>query len=460
VNAPRTTLLWLRQDLRLADHPALHHALERGSAVVPVYIDGAGEEGAWRAGAASRWWLHHSLAALDAALRAAGSRLILRRGPALETLRALARECSADAVTWNRRYEPLAIERDRALKAALQGDGLEVTSHNGALLVEPWAVQTKSGQPFRVYTPFWRTLMATLEPATPHPAPRTIPAPATWPASEPLAALDLLPAVRWDSGLVATWQPGEAGAATRLAAFCAQGLAGYRDRRDRPDIEGTSRLSPHLHFGELSPRQLWHAIGAAEARRGLPAAEWRHGKFLAELIWREFAHHLLFHFPATVDAPLQEAFRRFPWREDAAQLAAWQRGRTGIALVDAGMRELWSTGWIHNRVRMVAASFLVKNLRIDWRHGARWFWDTLVDADLASNTLGWQWVAGCGADAAPYFRVFNPQTQAEKFDPDGAYRARWLGAGDRARAPLVDLGASRTAALEAWRAMRAAAGDS
>jgi len=451
------TILWLRRDLRLTDNPALQHALQRGGAVVPIYIDSAAEEGAWAPGAASRWWLHRSLAALDAALRRLGSRLLLRRGAALSVLQQLVRDTGADAVVWNRRYEPAAIERDRAVKAALQEAGVLVASHNGALLLEPWEISSKSGGPFRVYTPYWRQLLATLQPATPLPAPTAIAAPERWPQSATLADLELLPRIEWYGGMEAAWQPGEMGAAARLAEFCEQGLESYRDRRERPAIKGTSRLSPHLHFGELSPRQLWHAIGAAEARRGLPAAEWRHGKYLGELIWREFAHHLLYHFPHSATEPLQAAFRNFPWREDAGLLEAWQHGRTGIPLVDAGMRELWSTGWMHNRVRMVAASFLVKNLRIGWQHGARWFWDTLVDADLASNTLGWQWVAGCGADAAPYFRVFNPLTQAAKFDPDGHYVRRWLDEAALARPPVVDLAASRAAALAAWRAMRAAA---
>ena len=450
------TLLWLRQDLRLADNPALQEALRHGGPVIPVYIDAAEEEGAWRPGAASRWWLHHSLAALDAALRERGARLVLRRGPALAALRALIAESGAARVVWNRRYEPAVLERDRVVKSALQDAGVQASSHNGALLIEPWEVSNRGGGPFRVFTPFWRRLMSTLQPAAPLHAPPQLPAPPVWPRSDGLGELALLPRLAWYRGLETAWQPGEAGAAQRLESFCATDLDGYRDRRERPALAGTSRLSPHLHFGELSPRQLWHAIGAAETRRGLPAAEWRHGKFLAELLWREFAHHLLFHFPHTVDAPLQESFRAFPWREDPDQLAAWQRGRTGIALVDAGMLELWNTGWMHNRVRMVVASFLVKNLRIDWRQGARWFWDTLVDADLASNTLGWQWAAGCGADAAPYFRIFNPQTQAQKFDPDGAYVGRWLDEAARARPPLVDLGASRAAALEAWRSVRAA----
>jgi deoxyribodipyrimidine photo-lyase len=371
-------------------------------------------------------------------------------------LRELVATTGATAVSWNRRYEPLVIERDRIVKGALQHSGVQVASHNGALLVEPWEISNKTGGPFRVYTPYWRRLMSTLQPTAPLPAPARIPGPTRWPDGDALAGFGLLPRIAWHQGIEAAWQPGEAGAARRLAMFCDTGLAGYRDRRERPDMQGTSRLSPHLHFGELSPRQLWQAVGAAEERRGLPAAEWRHGKYLAELIWREFAHHLLFHFPHTVSEPLQSAFRAFPWREDPGLLAAWQRGRTGIALVDAGMRELWSTGWMHNRVRMVVASFLVKNLRISWQQGARWFWETLVDADLASNTLGWQWAAGCGADAAPYFRIFNPRTQAARFDPDGDYAGRWLDAQARALPPVVDLVESRAAAIEAWRAMRAA----
>jgi deoxyribodipyrimidine photo-lyase len=456
VTSTAPTILWLRQDLRLGDNPALQHALERGGPVIPLYIDSAAEEGDWAPGAAARWWLHRSLAALDAALRRLGSRLLLRRGPALPVLQQLVRDTGAGAVAWNRRYEPALVARDRAVQEGLRASGVLVTTHNGALLAEPWEVVTRDGGPFRVYTPFWRRLMATLQPASPLPAPQALASPRRWPQGDALDDLALLPRIAWYRGLEAAWSPGEAGAAARLAAFCAGGLDGYRDRRDRPAFEATSRLSPHLHFGELSPRQLWHAIGAAESRRGLPAAEWRHGKFLAELLWREFAHHLLYHFPHSVAEPMRPAFRAFPWREDAALLAAWQHGRTGIPLVDAGMRELWTTGWMHNRVRMVAASFLVKNLRIDWRHGARWFWDTLVDADLANNTLGWQWVAGCGTDAAPYFRVFNPVAQAAKFDPDGAYVRRWLDAAALARAPIVDLVASRAEALAAWRALRAA----
>jgi deoxyribodipyrimidine photo-lyase len=413
------TLVWFRQDLRLADNPALSAALARGGPVVPVYIDSESEEGDWPAGAASLWWRHHSLASLEASLQAAGSRLVLRRGPALATLRELARECGADAIYWNRRYEPAVRERDARIKEALRADGFVAESRNGALLAEPWELRTQGGGPFQVFTPYWRKLLATIEPPRLLPAPAQLVAPAAWPASLPLATLGYLPRIPWDAGLHAHWQPGEAGATRQLEQFISSAIPRYADRRDLPAEPGTSRLSPCLHHGELSPRQVWHVVLAAD-----PQA--RAGKYLAELVWREFSYHLLHHFPHTPGQPLRPAYAAFPWREDAALLRAWQRGQTGIPLVDAGMRELWHTGWMHNRVRMVTASFLVKNLLQPWQAGARWFWDTLVDADLAANTQGWQWTAGCGADAAPFFRIFNPVTQGERFDPKGEYLRRWL----------------------------------
>jgi deoxyribodipyrimidine photo-lyase len=269
-----------------------------------------------------------------------------------------------------------------------------------------------------VFTPFWRACRALPPPDTPRPAPGKISKPRTWPASIPLDDLELLPTIGWDAGLAAAWSPGEAGARQRLREFVAHGLTYYHEERNRPDHAGSSRLSPHLHFGEISPRQIRHAV----ARKRSTGAE----TFLTEIGWREFAQHVLYHFPHTADAPLRVPFRRFPWNSDRRALRAWQRGRTGYPIVDAGMRELWTTGWMHNRVRMIAGSFLTKDLLISWREGARWFWDTLVDADLASNTLGWQWVSGCGADAAPYFRIFNPVTQGEKFDPQGVYVRRWV----------------------------------
>jgi deoxyribodipyrimidine photo-lyase len=424
-------IVWFRQDLRLADNPALDAAVQRGAPVLPVFIWSPAEEGEWPPGGASRWWLHHSLTALDASLRQFGSRLIIREGTSLEQLRQLIKATRARAVFWNRRYEPAIIKRDTQLKAALTGEGIEVESFNAALLHEPWTIQNKAGKPFQVFTPFWKTCLARNEPAGPLPAPTHLPTPPKWPDSSPLAGLHLLPQLDWAGGLRAAWQPGETGAHENLGRFLRAAFAGYAAERNRPDQPGTSRLSPHLHFGEISPRQIWAAVKSSVAgnpRIGTAAQgkAWRESQFIAEIGWREFAHHLLFHFPHTTREPLRPEFAKFPWREDVTLLRAWQRGQTGYPFVDAGLRELWTTGWMHNRVRMLVGSFLVKDLLLDWRSGAAWFWDTLVDADLASNTLGWQWVSGCGADAAPYFRVFNPVGQGEKFDPQGDYVRRWV----------------------------------
>jgi deoxyribodipyrimidine photo-lyase len=466
-------LLWLRQDLRLADHPALCAAVESGAPVIPDFLWAPWEEAEWAPGAASRWWLHESLQSLRADLEQRGSRLILRRvaSDSLATLRELLQETGARAVFWSRRYEPQLIARDRRIKEALRADAIDARSFNAALLIEPWDVRNNSGRPFQVFTPFWKHVSATCTAPEPLPAPTTLPAPRDWPASAPLEELELMPRIPWHEGMARDWQPGEAPAARQLAAFLDDGVEGYSEGRNLPATRGTSRLSPHLHFGEISPRQIWHA-----------ARPWRGGQFMAEIGWREFAHHLLYHFPHTPGEPLRAEYSRFPWADDAAQLEAWRRGRTGVPLVDAGMRELWTTGWMHNRVRMVVGSFLVKNLRLHWLEGARWFWDTLVDADLAANTLGWQWTAGCGADAAPYFRVFNPVSQGLKFDPTGDYVRRWvpelarLSGGDihapwEARPetlqragivlgrdyplPIVDLKRSREAALTAWQTLRA-----
>ena len=418
------TIVWLRQDLRLTDNPALHAAMQRGI-VVPVFIWAPDEEGSWGSGAASNWWLHQSLASLDRALREAGSRLVIRRGPTLEALRTLAREAGATAVMWNRRYEPAIVQRDAAIKEALHGDGLDAESFNAALLREPWTVRNQAGRPFQVFTPFWKHLLRDLQPLPPIPGPARIEGPSSELASLDLAELALQPRIDWASGMRMAWTPGEAGAAANLARFLDDAFDEYPRRRDLPAEAGTSRLSPHLHFGEIGPRQVWDAVMGMAAARGWDAETWRSSRFLTELGWREFSHHLLYHFPRTPDEPLRPEFARFPWQPDAAKLAAWRAGRTGFPIVDAGMRELWATGWMHNRVRMIVASFLVKDLLIPWQEGARWFWDTLVDADLAQNTLGWQWSAGCGADAAPFFRIFNPASQGRKFDPEGTYVRRW-----------------------------------
>jgi deoxyribodipyrimidine photo-lyase len=473
-----TALLWFRNDLRLADNPALTRALDSCGRVIPVYVHAPAEAGDWPPGAASQWWRHHSLAALDRELRARGSALVLRRGPSAEALLALAREVGAAAVYWNRRYEPALAARDRAVTAALSGAGLMGVSENASLLVEPWTIASRDGKPFRVFTPFWRACLGHLPGGVPLPAPKSLGPPPPAVPSLALEELGLLPRVSWDAGIAAAWRPGEQTALGQLEAFVAAGLRDYPSRRDRPDAPGTSRLSPHLHFGEIGPRQVLWALRAAGASLAeAPGVE----AFLRELGWREFAHHVLFHFPQTPDAPLDPRFLAFPWRGGDDPLAeAWRRGRTGIPLVDAGMRELWATGWMHNRVRMIVASLLTKNLRIAWQDGARWFWDTLVDADLANNTLGWQWTAGCGADAAPYFRVFNPVLQGERFDPEGGYVRRWVpelarlppawihqpwrapagtlaAAGVRLGsdypAPIVDLRGSREQALAAYRAL-------
>jgi deoxyribodipyrimidine photo-lyase len=446
-----TTLVWLRLDLRLQDNPALAAAARRGP-VIPVFIWAPDEEAPWEPGAASRWWLHESLRRLGTELAGHGSRLVLRRGPTAPALRELAVEAGATTVVWNRRYEPVVVARDAQVERELREGGLAAESFNGSLLAEPGEVLSAAGKPFRAFTPFWRACLEQLLPTDPAPAP-ALAAPTDWPGSIPLASLELEPRIDWAAGLRAAWCPGETGAQAAVRRFGDRSLAVYGEVRDRPDLEATSRLSPHLHFGEISPGQLWHAFA------GRPGAD----VYLRQLGWREFAHHLLFHFPHTAEQPLRAEFATFPWADDPEALAAWRRGRTGFPLVDAGMRELWDTGFVHNRVRMVVASFLVKDLLLPWQEGARWFWDTLVDADLANNTLGWRWSAGCGADAAPYFRVFNPVLQGRKFDPNGAYVRRYLPElrerpperihepyGD----PIVDHAQARRQALQAFASMR------
>ena len=416
-------------DLRLPDNPALHRALEAGSAIVPVFVWAPEEQAPWAPGAASRWWLHQSLAALARDLHAHGSLLIIRRGPTDKALLALAAETGAQSVYWNRRYEPAVMARDRQLEQRLADAGIAAHPCPGNLLFEPGAILNASGKPFQVFTPFWRACLAAPAPETPLPAPARLAAPKRWPSSLALSDLRLEPQPDWAAGLRASWQPGESGAAGQFAAFLDGPLETYTAGRDRPDVTGTSRLSPHLHFGEISARQVWHKLRAHPGE----AAQ----AYLRQILWREFSYHLLVHFPHTTRQPLRPEFQFFPWDIDARALKAWTRGRTGYPVVDAGLRELWHTGWMHNRVRMIAASFLVKHLLIPWQEGAAWFWDTLVDADLANNTMGWQWSAGCGADAAPYFRIFNPVLQSEKFDPEGAYIRRWVPELAGVPAPLI-----------------------
>jgi len=426
MSEPGGTLLWFRQDLRLADNPALLAAVRHGGPVIPVFIWSPEEEGRWQPGAASRWWLHQSLSQLDNSLRQRGSRLIIRRGPTLEAIRELLDRSGATAVYWNRRYEPAVIARDSRVKAALDQNGLIAESFKSCLLFEPGTVRSQQGKPYQVFAAFWKACLGQPEPSPPEDAPAHIAIPRHWPATLKLTELGLQPAINWTDGLGARWCPGEAGACQQLNRFLEEALSEYPTGRERPDRLGTSRLSPHLHFGEVSVRQIWFAV--REQRPGSSISPYAPAirSYSSELGWREFAHHLLFHFPHTPEQPLRKEFAGFPWGIDRENLRAWQVGRTGYPIVDAGMRELWHTGWMHNGMRMVVASFLVKDLLIPWQEGAAWFWDTLVDADLGNNTLGWQWTAGCGADAAPYFRIFNPVSQGERFDPKGEYVRHWI----------------------------------
>ncbi|MFH1145177.1 MAG: deoxyribodipyrimidine photo-lyase [Candidatus Eisenbacteria bacterium] len=430
-------LLWFRQDLRLADNPALCAAAEAGLAVIPVFIWSPEEEGRRPPGAAGRYWLHQSLAALDAELRKRRARLILRRGSTAAELGRLLAETRACAIYWNRRYEPEAVKQAARLRRELAAENVELRDYAGSLLCEPHAVRTKAGTPFKVFTPFYR---AALQQYRHEPVPPSAPpmeSPAHWPRSLNLDALDLLPRVDWAGGIRRFWRCGERAAQERLAQFVDEQVDDYDRLHDRPDRDGTSCLSPHFHFGEISPQQAWDAvIRAAERRAASPAAPrsaarknpWPAGAeaFLRQLFWREFSCHVLAHFPRLPDQPLHPQFARLPWKRSGRELKAWQSGRTGYPVIDAAMRQLWETGWMHNRARMIVGSFLVKDLLIRWQEGERWFWDTLVDADLACNAFNWQWTAGCGADPAPFFRIFNPVLQGQKFDPQGDYVRRYV----------------------------------
>jgi deoxyribodipyrimidine photo-lyase len=425
---------WVRRDLRLGDNQALQ-AAAAADELIPVFCWDEDEPGVaarpWAPGAASRWWLHHSLAALKASLRARGSDLLILRGDTMTALRRL----KPDVVYCSRRYEPAEIAREAAVRA-----GLNLESFGGKLLREPDALVTGAGTPYSVFTPYWNAFVKGPDFGKALAAPKTLPPLPPGVHGESLAALGLLPRVAWDDGIAAAWTPGEAGAQAALAAFLAHAAKGYEKGRDLPAAAGTSRLSPHLAFGEVSARSVWKAASGNRP-------------FLRQLAWRDFAAQLLVHQPHSSDTALKPAYDRFPWRDDyAPALKAWQQGQTGYPIVDAGMRELWHTGWMHNRVRMIAASFLVKHLLIPWQEGARWFWDTLVDADLANNSFGWQWSAGSGADAAPYFRVFNPYIQAKKFDAGAAYVKKWVPeAGTRSYVkPIVDHDAARLTALKAY----------
>ena len=418
-------IVWFRRDLRLSDNPALHAA--KKTQVIPIYIHAPEEDGPWQAGAASSWWLHHSLTALSAQLKARGSRLIIRRGESLQVLQELIAESGVDAVYVNRLYDPATISRDANIKRTLTAQGITYQSFASALLFEPWQVQTKSGTPYKVFTPFWHACQKLGLPTNLTPAMRTLPAVPKNLGSLAIHDLQLLPKIKWHAQFSDHWQPGEEGAQQQFKAFIKHKLARYEKGRDFPAQTTTSQLSPHLHFGEITPRQIVYAIEHALQNADSAGLGKQAQGFLREIVWREFTHHVLYHFPHTTHKPLNPRFDNFPWQTRKTKLLmAWQRGQTGFPIIDAGMRELWQTGTMHNRVRMIVGSLLTKNLGHHWLTGAKWFWDTLVDADLAQNSFNWQWVAGCGADAAPYFRIFNPITQSEKFDAQGVYIRQWV----------------------------------
>lgn len=447
--------MWLRDDLRLADNPALRAAVDRDEPVVVLYVLDEESAGLRPHGGAARWWLHHSLASLGDRLRERGGALVLRRGAASEVVAQTARDAGAGAVYWNRRYGGAERDIDATLKAGLRDAGVEVRSFAASVLFEPWTIRTGQDQPYAVFTPFWRACQRAPAPRAPVPEPREVRAPATALHSDALGDWGLLPTrPDWAGGLRDRWEPGEPAARARLRAFLADDLGDYGRARDEPAAGATSDLSPRLRWGEVSPYQVWHET-LAHAGSGMHADSAH--RFLSELGWREFAWHTLFHFPDLATKNWRRSFDAFRWpRLHPRHLDAWQRGRTGVAWVDAGMRELWITGYMHNRVRMSAASFLVKNLLIDWRRGEEWFWDTLVDADAANNPFNWQWVAGSGADAAPYFRIFNPQRQQERFDPHDQYVREWAPEflGDAPPEPIVDLADTRRQALDAYEAVK------
>lgn len=416
------TIVWFRKDLRCDDNPALAHALQSGGPVLPLFIWSPEDEQPWSPGAASRWWLHHALHDLNSQLEQLGLTLYVRSGGAEGVLRNIVDSTKAEAVCWNRRYEASIIARDTRIKEGLRKRGIEVRSFNGSLLFEPWTVNSGTGGSYKVYTPFRKNVEQRELPspvALPNQHVQRVPGTLSSEVPGTIESLGLLPEKSWDAGFYQFWEPKRNHAISRLKAFLSSGVKHYHERRDLPSEDGTTRLSPYLHWGQLGPREVMAQLQSAEPSDG-------RDHLAREILWREFGYHVLYHYPHTTHQPLQSKFRSFPWHKDEEILQAWQRGRTGYPIVDAGMRQLWQTGWMHNRVRMVVASFLVKHLLHSWQDGAAWFWDTLVDADLASNTLGWQWAGGCGADAAPYFRIFNPMTQGKKFDPDGTYVKRFV----------------------------------
>ncbi|MBL4804021.1 MAG: deoxyribodipyrimidine photo-lyase [Alphaproteobacteria bacterium] len=470
----KTAIIWFRQDLRLNDNPALNYAVNNGYAIIPLYILDDENADQWKMGGASRWWLHQSLQSLNADLR---EHMIFRVGKADAVLPQLIEEAGTNAVFWNRCYEPWRVKRDKELKQNLKDNDVDVETFNASLLWEPWEVAKDDGTPYRVFTPYYRKgCLKVKEPREPVKRPERISYAEHKVDKGMLEDLKLMPEIKWYTQMEDFWQPGEDGAHKRLQTFLEDGFKGYKEDRNRPDRENVSRISPHLHFGEISPHQVWHTARGYGQANAIPDTDIDH--YCSELGWREFSYYLLYHFPHITWENFQPKFNEFPWNaQESADLTRWQKGQTGIPIVDAGMRQLWQTGWMHNRVRMIVGSLLVKNLLIHWHRGEEWFWDCLVDADLASNSASWQWVAGSGADAAPYFRIFNPLTQGEKFDPDGDYVREFVPElkdmpnkyihkpwetpeeilheagvilGENYPKPIVDLKASRERALKAF----------
>lgn len=483
------TIVWFRRDLRIADNPALLDAAARGGPVAPVYLPDWESRSAWRPGPAASSWLTSSLRRLSGDLEVLGASLRLVPGEPETALPRLAHALGADAVVWNALYEPESRRLDQEVQTALGTAGIEVEIFASALLFEPEGHLSAGGRPYVQFGAFWRSCLALPDPRRPLPAPARLPSLPPGAAQRPAGAdeHEVVPIPGEEGGgaalsgtgqrsspLAGIWQPGEEGAQRRLERFLDEALDQYDIARDFPGVEGVSRLSPHLHFGEISPHQVWHAVGEREAERETATRSGRPPRlplepegtsdpagaaaFLRQLGWREFAHYLLQHFPSMPTEPFRPEFSRFPWEDDFGGLEAWKEGRTGYPLVDAGMRQLATEGWMHNRVRMVVASFLTKDLLIPWQHGAAWFWETLVDADLANNTLGWQWTAGSGPDAAPYFRIYNPMLQRERFDPASEYVKRWLPEDHLSSIPpVVDHRAARLRALAAFRQTRSGA---
>lgn len=470
----QNSLVWLRRDLRLEDNPALTHALSNSENTFIVFIYSPDEESPWEMGGASKWWLHHSLSKLSEDILSLGGNLnIIKSNDSLDTIREIIKKEKIDLVCWNRLYDPQVVARDTKIKSSLTEDNIKVESFSSHLLKEPWELKTTTKKPYQVFTPFWNNLRSCINKIELEKKPKDLTSSklVLKNSIKNLKELKLLPKIPWDKEFYNHWQPGEDGAIKILKTFIKSKLENYKIDRDFPDRLGNSSLSPHLHFGEITPRKIWYVITNSDIRSEIAEP------FLRQLGWRDFAHHLLFNFPHTTEKPLRAEFSKFPWAKDKSNLKKWQKGNTGFPIVDAGMRELWQSGTMHNRVRMIVGSILVKNFLIHWHEGAKWFWDCLLDADLANNTLGWQWIAGCGADAAPYFRIFNPVSQSEKFDPSGNYIRTWvpelknlpnkwihkpweapenilktanLNLGSDYPLPAVDLKASREIALESY----------